>query len=131
MELQTIRAKPAFSSLPLLLAGDLNVHVRDICNKNAELERPVDRDIAELIVGQAGLKLILLNPPDTPTHDSGSAIDLVYASRRFMPTVEVLPRDTSPLVSDHRILLITELGSAPHQQQEQYGKTKWVPFSDA
>ena len=44
-ELCSLRSLPKFASLPLLLAGDLNIHMHEICEKNAELERPVDRDI--------------------------------------------------------------------------------------
>ena len=130
-ELHAIRAKPEFASIPVLLAGDLNVHVRELCSKNSELERPVDRDIVNLLAGPVGFNLVLRNPFCQPTHDSGSAIDLVYSSQCLTPRVQILPKEASLLGSDHRILLITELGSISLRQKNQVGKTKWAPFSEA
>jgi exonuclease III len=129
-ELCSLRSLPKFASLPLLLAGDLNIHMHEICEKNAELERPVDRDIAVLLRSSTGLNLALRNPADVATHDSGTAIDLVFSSPDFQPQVQVLSKELCSLTSDHRPLLITHVGSVSCQQKHQIGRAKWKPYSD-
>ena len=130
-ECHKLRGDPMFSSLPMLLAGDVNLHAAEICEKNRSLERPVDRDIASVITGPLGMNLVLRNPLQTATHDSGSALDLVYSSHNFNPVVQVLAKEKFPLSSDHRPILITQLGSVPQAARPNLGKTKWKPFSDA
>ena len=130
-ECRKLRGDPLFSSLPMLLAGDVNLHAAELCEKNRSLERPVDRDIASVITGPLGLNLALRNPLQTATRDSGSALDLIYSSHNFNPVIQVLAKEKFPLSSDHRPILITQLGSVPQAARPNLGKTKWKPFSDA
>ena len=91
-ELHAIRAKLEFASIPVLRAGDLNVHARELCSKNSELERPVVRDIVNVLAGPVGFNLVLRNTFCQPTHDSGSAIDLLYSFQCLTPRVQILPK---------------------------------------
>ena len=130
-DLQKLRTERLFSSLPVILAGDLNIHIAELCDKNARLERPVDREISAMIVSTVGMNLVLRNPFQIATHDSGSAIDLVFSSHEITPVVEVLPKTEFLFSSDHRPLLITDVGSIPHAERQTFGKAKWSPSSDA
>ena len=130
-DLQKLRTERLFSSLPVILAGDLNIHIAELCDKNARLERPVDREISAMIVSTVGMNLALRNPSQIATHDSGSAIDLVFSSHEITPVVEVLPKTEFLFSSDHRPLLITDVGSIPHAERQTFGKAKCPPSSDA
>ena len=108
-ELQRLRREPCFRDAPLVLAGDLNLHVASLSRQDARLERPVDREIWMLLTSASGFGLISRNPADVPTHKDGAVLDHVLTHASLDTRASVAP-ERDLLSSDHHPVVIRVLG---------------------
>ena len=118
-ELRSLRAKPKFSQSAIIIAGDFNLHFGELSSANSALECAVDREVLREAV-LYGLHLV--NPMDTPTHVSGTTIDVVLASSG---SVEKTTVSSIPRWSDHARVDVTMVGQARLVGSTAIGKARW------
>ena len=111
--------------MPLLVAGDANIHLSDIlmhqpgcscchCRQSQE-----DRTI-EAMLSAAGL--FACNPP-VLTHDSGTCIDLVLAGPG--QAVSVTVKEAVAMCSDHRLLCWSLACQCDRSMHVGFGRVSW------
>ena len=101
LEWQTLRGDPRYCQCPAIFLGDFNLHNPDLTSKDAELARPIDRELWQLLIGHHGFNLAVLNPPEQPTHVSGSTLDSVLVTAEWQLDFARIDLQDVLLVSDH------------------------------
>ena len=97
--------------MPLVVCGDLNIHVACMSQQDARLERPIDREIWALLTSAAGFNLQRRNPLNVPTHRDGAVLDHILSHESVHTEVTVIQaRDL--LGSDHHPVKAHILGSS-------------------
>jgi len=100
-EWKALRSDPKYRQCPAIFLGDFNLHNPNLTPKDAELARPIDREMWQLLTSAHGFGLQVLNPPLQPTHISGSTLDIVLVSPEWHLDFTRLDRGDVLLSSDH------------------------------
>ena len=126
-ELVQLRDMPRYRNVPVIVTGDLNVHVPEMSHKDGTYHRPIDREIWNLPTDRAGFGLLSLNPKGIPTHSSGSVLDFVLYSGNLELTLGISEVHSESLDSDHACLVTSLVGRqcATTFQQEPTA-AKWM-----
>ena len=126
-EYRKIKQSPQYLDAPLILVGDLNLHIPQVSSKDARLARPIDREILCLLTSENGFNLVRVVGAQIPTHVSGTSLDFAFVSPGLQASITIQPFDDTLLSSDHACCCLTVSSlqlEVMHTQST--GTSRWI-----
>ena len=129
-ELAQVRTRTRFVTWDVVVMGDMNLHFPELVTRNRRYAGTPERDVSEMLRGQTQFGGVLKNPPNTPTHVSGTAIDAIIAPATMEVPTEIVPAEQLGVRSDHHCIF----AALPRQVEAggagAVGTARWVPGGD-
>ena len=126
-ELRSLRARVRFADHELVVLGDFNLHLGELADANVRYEQALDRDVFTMLQARDGFDCTIRNPCGVATHVSGTAVDVVMATRAIDLRVEVEVVGGGGVPSDHARLLVRLRGSFHAREESRLGVVRWDP----